>query len=140
MSHAEHLPITRRMNASGGFKTLMPHGGNSFARNENGVLQFDDAADLLVSPNASERALNIFSFDVADEVFRHGSVDDFQFRYAISHDCCPYTRDAARGYQNTSARNLTQNSLNDSRIPLRAASCTKSTQLHGVTVAQKVQS
>lgn len=134
MSHAKHLPSSRRMNASGGFKALLPHGGDSFARNENRVLQFDDTADLLVSPNAGERAFDIFSLDVADEVFRYGSVDDFQFRYANSHDACPITRDTARDYQNTSVGNSTDNSLNDSNFRLRNASCFVSTQHHGITV------
>lgn len=64
------------------------------------------------------------------------SVSDAVF----THDACPFTRDTARDHQNTSRAGSTQDSWNHSNNRFCDAPCTKSTQLHGVTVAQKVQS
>lgn len=47
----------------------------------------------------------------------------------FTHDACPFTRDMAHGYQNTSHKVRTENSSNDSKNRHCAASCTDSTQL-----------
>ena len=46
MSYTERLPFPGRVHARSGFKAFLSHDGNSLTRNEDGVLQLKDAAEL----------------------------------------------------------------------------------------------
>lgn len=111
------------------------HFGQARDRDHDCVLKFEDVPELLVAVEPDEASLNDFEFgNVRYEVVGYGLVHQNQ----LSHSAIPLQ--GANDYQNTSAPNLNNNSLNDSNFRLRAASCFVSTQQHGATVDQRVAS
>lgn len=95
MSQAQHLPFISGLNPGGGVEALLAHQLHSHLRDEDVVLQFENAPQFLVGPDAGQVSFDLFRSDVSHKVFRHGSVDDIQLRYAICHDACPQPKAAS---------------------------------------------